>query len=169
MQSKAPSKTSSWIESFNAHKLNHNFSNFLDEFTFVELISNLRTISSSNAHFIYPKDKLLWWKSVMLRLCFPMKINITHFSPLSHYYTPYILIFVNDLKNFTNLLDPVMFADGTNLFYMKKKMLKLKFETVNNELQYVSDWFRGNKLSLNEGKIKFVFFHKQQLCDSIPL
>ena len=57
----------------------------------------------------------------MLRFGFPMKINITHFSPLSHYCSPYILIFVNDLKNFTNLLDPVVFADGTNLFYMKKK------------------------------------------------
>ena len=62
----------------------------------------------------------------MLRFGFPMKINITilvhyYISPLSHYYSPYILIFVNDLKNFTNLLDPVVFADGTNLFYMKKK------------------------------------------------
>ena len=42
------------------------------------------------------------------------------------------LIFVNDLKNSTKLLDP-MFADDTNLFYTDKNIKDL-FETVNKEL-----------------------------------
>ena len=43
------------------------------------------------------------------------------------------LIFVNDLKNSTKLLDPIMFADDTNLFYTDKN-IKVLFETVNKEL-----------------------------------
>ena len=47
------------------------------------------------------------------------------------------LIFVNDLKNSTKLLDPIMFADDTNLFYTNKN-IKVLFETVNKELHYVN-------------------------------
>ena len=43
------------------------------------------------------------------------------------------LIFINDLKNSTKLLDPVMFADDTNLFYTDKN-INVLFETVNKEL-----------------------------------
>ena len=55
-----------------AHKFSHNFSDFLDKL-FAELISNLRTISSSNVRYIYPKNKPLWRKSVMLRFQFLIK------------------------------------------------------------------------------------------------
>ena len=78
------------------------------------------------------------------------------------------LIFVNDLKNSTKLLDPIMFADDTNLFYTNKN-IKVLFETVNKELHYVNEWFIVNKLSLNAGKTKYLFFHKQNARDNIPL
>ena len=45
-----------------------------------------------------------------------------------------------------------MFADDTNLFYAERDMKKL-FETVNNELQKISQWFILNKLSINVTKI----------------
>ena len=48
------------------------------------------------------------------------------------------LIFVNDLKNSTKLLDPIMFADDTNLFYTNKN-IKVLFETVNKGLHYVNE------------------------------
>ena len=47
------------------------------------------------------------------------------------------LIFVNDLKNSTKLLDSIMFADDTNLFNTNKKT-KVLFETVNKELHCVN-------------------------------
>ena len=84
------------------------------------------------------------------------------------------LIFVNDLKNSTKLLDTIMFADDTNFFYTNKN-IKVLFETVNKGLHYVNEWFLANKLvcllfrSLNAGKIKYLFFHKLSACDSIPL
>ena len=47
--------------------------------------------------------------------------------------------------------------------------MSFPFETVNKELHYVNEWFTANKLSLNAGKTKYLFFHKQSARDSIPL
>ena len=65
------------------------------------------------------------------------------------------LIFVNELKQSTSL-DPIMFADDTNLFYSHKN-IKTLFKTVNNELINISTWFQANKLSLNGNKTKYIF------------
>ena len=40
---------------------------------------------------------------------------------------------VNDLKNASSVIDPIMFADGTNLFYTHSNIQKL-FSTMNEEL-----------------------------------
>ena len=70
------------------------------------------------------------------------------------------LIFVNDLKKSTSL-DPIMFADDTNLFYSHKN-IKYLFETVNKELANISAWFQANKLSLNANKTKYIFSIKRK-------
>ena len=77
------------------------------------------------------------------------------------------LIFVNDLNNSTSL-DPIMFADDTNLFYSHKNIETL-FETVNKELININIWFQANKLSLNTKKTKFVLFHKPRTKVKLPL
>ena len=69
------------------------------------------------------------------------------------------LIFVNDLKNSTKLLDPIMFADDTNFFYTNKN-IKVLFETVNKELRYVNEWFLANNLLMQE-KLNIYFFINQ--------
>ena len=56
------------------------------------------------------------------------------------------LIFVNDFKNSTKLLDLIMFADDTIFFYTNKN-IKVLFETVNKELDCVNEWFLANKPS----------------------
>ena len=78
------------------------------------------------------------------------------------------IIYVNDLKNASNLLDPIMFADDTNLFYSHKN-IKTLFETMNQELGKLNTWFQANKLSLNTGKTKYTFFHKLSKNEDIPL
>ena len=60
------------------------------------------------------------------------------------------LIYVNDLQYASNLLDPIMFADDTT-FYAEEN-IKTLFDTVNIELQKISQWFISNKLSLNVRK-----------------
>ena len=44
------------------------------------------------------------------------------------------LLYINDPPNVSNILDPVMFADDTNLFYSHHNIKEL-FNTVNKELQ----------------------------------
>ena len=78
------------------------------------------------------------------------------------------LIYVNDLQYASNLLDPIMFADDTNLFYTEEN-IKTLFDIVNIELQKISQWFISNKLSLNITKPKYSFFHKPSKKDNIPL
>ena len=78
------------------------------------------------------------------------------------------LTFVNDFKKSAKLFDLIMFVDDTNLFYIDKN-IKVLFETVSKQLQYVNEWFVANKLSLNAGKAKGIFFHKQSTRNSTAL
>ena len=78
------------------------------------------------------------------------------------------LIYVNDLSQASQILDPIMFADDTNLFYSHSE-IKTLFETVNCELENINQWFKANKLSLNIDKTNYTLFHKNSIKDKIPL
>ena len=64
------------------------------------------------------------------------------------------LLYVSYLNNASSALDPIMFADDTNLFYTHSNMQRL-FSTVNEELASNNQWFTSNKVSLNAKKKKF--------------
>ena len=78
------------------------------------------------------------------------------------------LVYVNDLPNASRLLDPIMFADDTNLFFNHKDIEHL-FTVVNNELVNIKDRFTANKLSLNVEKSKYSLFHYATKKDDISL
>ena len=61
-----------------------------------------------------------------------------------------------------------MFADNTNLF-CESKTDKTLFLKADIDLEKISEWFQANKLSLNEDKTRFTFFHKLQDRDNLPL
>ena len=61
-----------------------------------------------------------------------------------------------------------MFPDDTNLFSSHGN-IKYLFNNVNLELNKIPVWFIANKLSLNERKTKYTFFHKFIQNDNIPL
>ena len=67
------------------------------------------------------------------------------------------LLYVNDLKNASSVLDPIMFADDTNLFYTHSNIQKL-FSTMNEELASINQWFTSSKLSLISKKNKIFLF-----------
>ena len=69
------------------------------------------------------------------------------------------LTFVNDLQKSGKFLYPVMFAYDTNLFYSNKDINTL-FKIAYEESS-INEWFRANKLSINAGKTKYQFYHKQ--------
>ena len=58
------------------------------------------------------------------------------------------LIYVNDFPSASNVLNTIMFADDTNLFF-EYKDISVLFSIVNRELQNINEWFISNKLSLN--------------------
>ena len=78
------------------------------------------------------------------------------------------LIFINDLCHSTPLLEAILFADDTNLFYSHNNVKEL-FRTMNAELSHLNDWSCANKLSLNTDKTKHVLFHKAKSKDNLPL
>ena len=81
----------------------------------------------------------------------------------------FFFVYINDLLFVSDVLDPIMFADDTNLFYSHKDINTL-FLKVNNRLHKINQWFTSNKLSLNVKKIYiYLFFHKQSKQDDIPL
>ena len=57
-----------------------------------------------------------------------------------------------------------MFADDTNLFPSHGN-IKDFFNNVNLKLNEIAVWFKANKLSLNEGKTKYIF-HKFRQKDN---
>ena len=79
------------------------------------------------------------------------------------------LLYVNDLKNASNLLDPIMYADDTNLFLTHKDISYLFESSANLQLERINQRFISNKLSLNVSKTKYSFLHKPSERDDIPL
>ena len=61
-----------------------------------------------------------------------------------------------------------MFADDTNLFLFHQNFDAL-FKTFNEKLIKIWDWFKANKLSLNNRKTKYTLFHKKSSKDDLPL
>lgn len=68
------------------------------------------------------------------------------------------LIYVNDLAYVFDSGIPILFADDTNGIYISSNYPDL-FTNVNRELSRISDWFKQNKLAVNESKTKYMLFH----------
>ena len=52
------------------------------------------------------------------------------------------LIYVNDLCNASDIVDPIMFADDTNLF-LPHQNINILFNKFNEELQKIEPWFKA--------------------------
>ena len=91
-----------------------------------------------------------------------MKIVICGLSQGSTLGPLLFLIFVSDLNNSTKVLDRVLFADDTKLYCSGSKIRAL-FETANQELSQINDWFFAINLFLNVQKTKYMFFHNLQM------
>ena len=77
------------------------------------------------------------------------------------------LIYINDVANFSNLFQPIMYADDITLVanlstFCINNWLNIDIN-INNELALLSDWLKLNKLSLNGRKTKRMMFHTPQM------
>ena len=64
------------------------------------------------------------------------------------------IVYINDLKNVSYALDPIVFADDVNLVISDKNVNVLLTKT-NLELQKINEWFKEKKLSLSTKKSVF--------------
>ena len=63
------------------------------------------------------------------------------------------VVYINDRSNFSRVLEPIFFADDTNIFYSHTDASYL-MEVVNLELKKITCWFYTNKLSINVKNIQ---------------
>ena len=77
------------------------------------------------------------------------------------------LIYMNDISNSSTLFKFILFADDTtlktsiNIAKQDQRSAKDLSNIINYEFNKVNTWLKGNKLSLNIEKTKFMVFHKK--------
>ena len=78
------------------------------------------------------------------------------------------IIYINDLRNATDKLKPILFADDTTLVSTLCAFIRvvrcdasLSYH-INNELNRIHEWLCANKLSLNASKTKYMIFRYPQ-------
>ena len=68
------------------------------------------------------------------------------------------MIYINDIRESSEVLKFFLFADDTTVFYSDKTNAGTE-DLLNCELSKVSTWLAANKLSLNVKKSNFLHFH----------
>ena len=63
------------------------------------------------------------------------------------------ILYVNDIIYTSNVLNFILFADGNTILYSHKD---LSSSIINEELKEVSNWFKANKLSVNDSKTNYM-------------
>jgi hypothetical protein len=67
------------------------------------------------------------------------------------------LLYINDIVKASNIFKFILFADDTSLYFSTKNPLIIQ-EIINHEMSNISDWLSANRLSLNVGKSKLLYF-----------
>ena len=70
-----------------------------------------------------------------------MSLRDQYFGPLL------LLLYINDIKFVSDILQSIIFADDTSLFLSGKNMDTL-CSTINTELKKIDTWFKANKLKI---------------------
>ena len=69
----------------------------------------------------------------------------------------FFLLYINDIKDVSNVVTPIIFADDTSLF-IRGGSVEDTFSSLNQELIKIKDWLGANKLSLNLEKTHYIVF-----------
>jgi hypothetical protein len=72
------------------------------------------------------------------------------------------IIYTNDLPTCLKDSHPILFADDTTV-YLKGKSLNKLYQTMNAELDSLSEWFKTNRLSLNVKKTNYLLFSRNKV------
>ena len=72
---------------------------------------------------------------------------------------------MNDSSKVCTYTAPILFADYTNIF-LNGLDIKQMQNTINKELSNISNWLKGNKLSLNVKNTHYVIFTRKKHIDT---
>ena len=78
------------------------------------------------------------------------------------------LLYINDICNVAQILEVILFADDTNVFYLHQDLHYL-INTMNKEMNELSEWLKINKLTLNLEKTKYILFKPRQKRQYMPV
>ena len=107
-----------------------------------------------------------WFKSYLSnrQQCVQVNNHLSDFATVKHgvpqgsILGPLLfLLYINDITQSTKNLEFLLFADDTSIFLAKKDLKTLE-DTINTELDHVSNWLKANKLSLNVKKSNVLLF-----------
>ncbi len=79
----------------------------------------------------------------------------------------FFLIYMNDIGKIAKLAKIRLFADDTNVFIVSGNPILLK-QNAENTLLALSEWFVGNKLSLNKDKSCYSIFVSLSKLKTVP-
>ena len=69
------------------------------------------------------------------------------------------LLYANNLYRTLKVLNPIMYADNTNIFFSYSG-INVLFGKIKEEITNITNWFNINKLLLNVKNMKYSFFQK---------
>ena len=81
------------------------------------------------------------------------------------------ILYINDIQFSSDFFHFIKYADDTNLVNSLTEIGNENFDTINIELEKVSNCLNTNKLSLNIKKTKFMIFHniRKNIDSLIPV
>ena len=80
----------------------------------------------------------------------------------------FFILYINDICNCSNILQFILFADDTNIFYSSSQYEVIS-AVISHELSNLRTWFALNKLSSNVLKTNYMIFTKKIVCDNINI
>ena len=69
----------------------------------------------------------------------------------------FFILYINDLPNASELIELLLFADDTSIFYSHSNPKTLEC-VLCSELKYIEVWLRCNKFSVNVKKTSYLIF-----------
>ena len=78
------------------------------------------------------------------------------------------LLHINDLCNVSKVVDFILFADDTNIFFSHKDFNLLP-EILNSEMLKLTQWCRENNLSMNFKRSNFMVFRPRQRRQTLDI